>query len=157
MSQKDNLTSITLEYLESQKWNYDVRRNDDERFVALMGMNLKGKLNSCRMMIVVEERDIQCFAICPLNATPDVMPQVAEYLMRANYGLRLGKFELDFSTGQIRYQTDLPCTDGVPDIKDVERTIDVTFLMMQRYGDGLAKNIMGFGHPEEDIRAIENP
>ena len=41
MSQKDNLTSITLEYFESQKWHYEVKQNDDDRFIVTLGMNLK--------------------------------------------------------------------------------------------------------------------
>ncbi len=156
MAQKDNLTSITLEYFESQKWRYDVKRNDDERFIAALGMNLKGKLSSCRILVVVDDRDIQCFTTCPIKATEDVRPQVAEFITRANFGLKIGKFELDYNDGEVRYQTILPCSEGVPPIKDVERVVDMGFLMFQRFGDGLIKNLMGFGNPAEDIKAITN-
>ena len=155
MSQKDELTSVTLEYLESQKWHYDVKRNDDERFIAVLGMNLKCKLSTCRLMISVDGMDIQCYAICPIKATQDVIPQVAEYITRANFGLKIGKFELDYNDGEVRYHTILPCSQGTPCIKDVERVIDISFLMMQRFGDGLVKNLMGYGEPAEDIKAIQ--
>ncbi len=155
MSQKDNLTSITLEYFESQKWHYEVKQNDDDRFIVTLGMNLKGKLSSCRVLVVIDDKNIQCFTVCPIKATEDVRPQVAEFLTRANYGLKIGKFELDYNDGEVRYQSILPCSEGVPCIKDVERVIVVGFLMFQRFGDGLVKNLMGFGNPAEDIKAIQ--
>ena len=37
---------------------------------------------------------------------------IAEALVRANYGLRLGKFELDFADGELRFQV-VQITDGV--------------------------------------------
>ena len=40
--------------------------------------------------------------------------------------------------------------------QDVERVVDMGFLMFQRFGDGLIKNLMGFGNPAEDIKAITN-
>lgn len=44
---------------------------------------------------------------------------------------------------------------GVPSLGDVERCVDMGSLMFKRYGDGLVKNIMGFGNPAADIEAIE--
>ena len=154
MSQKDNLTSVTLEYFESQKWHYEVKQNDDTRFIATLGINIKGKLSSCRLIAIIGERDIQCVTFCPLKAAEEVRPQVMEYLTRANYGLRIGKFEMNCDDGEVRYQAILPCLEGQPSIKDVELVIDMGFLMFQRFGDGLVKNLMGFGDPAEDIKAI---
>ena len=48
------------------------------------------------------------------------------------------------------------CPETVPSLKEVEFGVDVGYLMLQRYGDGLAKNLMGFGNPEMDIKAIED-
>ena len=43
----------------------------------------------------------------------------------------------------------------MPDIKEVELSVDLSFLMMKRYGNGLAKALMGFGEPEKDIAEAE--
>jgi hypothetical protein len=37
---------------------------------------------------------------------------VAEYLTRANYGLVLGNFEMDFSDGEVRYKTSIDVEGG---------------------------------------------
>lgn len=39
-----------------------------------------------------------------------------------------------------------------PDIKEVELSVDLSFLMMKRYGNGLAKALMGFGEPGKGYR-----
>lgn len=37
----------------------------------------------------------------------------------------------------------------------MELSVDLSFLMMKRYGNGLAKALMGFGEPEKDIAEAE--
>ena len=108
-----------------------------------------------KVFIKCSDRAISCYAICPLNADEDTRPVVAEYLTRANYGLNNGNFEMDYSDGEIRYKTYMLCSQHVPDIKEVELSVDLSFLMMKRYGNGLAKALMGFGEPEKDIAEAE--
>jgi hypothetical protein len=94
-------------------------------------------------------------AVCNIKASTDVFPQVVEYITRANYGLKIGKLEFDYSDGEVRYQTILSAKEGCPSLKDVERVIDMSFIMLDRYGNGLVKNLMGVGNPEADIREAE--
>ncbi len=157
MSQKDTLSSVVLEYFESQHWHYEVKRNDNDVFIATFGMNLKSRLSSCRVLVSVSNDDIQSFATCPIKAASEAFPAVIEYITRANFGLKVGKFEFDFRDGEVRYQSILNCSDGTPALRDVERVVDMPFLMLQRYGDGLLKNLMGYGFPEEDIKEVEGP
>ena len=154
MTHQEHLIRKTIEYLDSQNWHYKL--NEKRSNVIEMSMGVKSKLKSIRMLIVVEEAGIQSFGICPMNASADVYAQVVEFITRANYNLKVGKFEFDYSDGEIRYQAYLPCKDTDPGLKDVERVVDIPILMMQMYGDGLVKSLMGFGDPENDIKAIEN-
>jgi len=152
MTHKEQLFNRTIEYLNSQGWHYDV---DDDKDIIRFGMNIDSKLKNCRVAIMVGEKEIQSYAICPLRATKDVYGDVVEFITRANYGLKLGNFEFDYSDGEVRYHTCLACNTIVPNLAEVERCIDIGFFMLQRYGDGLAKNLMGYGNPEADIKAIE--
>lgn len=149
------LFSKVIEYVKSQNWKY--RIIGDGQNIVELHMNLKSKLNSCHVLVVAEEKCIQAFAVCPLQAQKDTFANVSEYITRANYGLKMGNFELDYRDGEIRYRSFLSCREGIPSLKDIEYCVDVTFLMMNRYGDGLAKNIMGFGDPARDVEAAENP
>lgn len=151
MTHLEALKNRACEYLDSQNWNYDVDDN-----VIVFGMSINSKLNSCRVMIIISEREIQTYALAPVKASPENYADVVEFITRANFNLKLGKFEFDFGSGKVRFQTCLVCVDTVPGLKDVERAVDTSLLMLDHYGDGLIKNMMGYGNPEADIRAIEN-
>lgn len=154
VSRQALLFSKVLEYVKSQNWKYQVI-GDDKNVIELQ-MRLKSKLNSCRVLIVAEEKVIQAYAVAPLHAQPDTYANVVEFITRANYGLKMGGFEFDYRDGEVRYQSCLTCREGIPSLKDIEFAVDVTFIMMDRYGNGLAKNIMGFGDPAKDIAEAEN-
>ena len=152
MSHREDLFNAVNLYLNSQNWKYSP---DATRFRFDYSMGIGGKLNSCRMIIVAEDTGIVFLAVCPINATEDSRASVAEYLTRANYGLKSGNFEMDFKDGEIRYKNYMRCVESVPSQKEIEFTNDICFLMFEKYGDGLIKNIMGFGDPERDYEAAE--
>lgn len=150
MSQKARLRKLIEDYVISQGWNYESKEN-----TVIFNMNIKSKLSKCRVYVVAYENGIGAIAVCPLNATKDVYNTVVEYITRANYGLKCGGFEFDYSDGEIRYRTFLSAREALPDMQDVEHIVDLSFFMMQQYGDGLIKSLMGFGDPERDIEAAE--
>lgn len=151
MTHQEQLWGHVVEYLNSKNWKYETTKQNG---IITLGMNLKSKLSSCRGIIIVSETEIQAITACPVKASPDVYGSVVEFLTRANYDLRIGKFEFDYSDGEIRYQCCLPCNETVPSFEDVQRCVTMGFLMFNKYGDGLVKTLMGYGDPEADIKAI---
>lgn len=152
LPRKDVLFNKVVEYLDSQKWKYTIKGNRD--FIEF-NMGLKGKISTCRVVVLASEKEIQAIAFSPIKASQDSFAEVVEFITRANYGLKVGKFEFDYRDGEVRYQACLPCRESIPTMADIEHVVDIPILMMQRYGDGLVKNLMGFGSPEADIRQIE--
>lgn len=147
------LFQCAKDYVESQGWKYKMIGNGGD--VIEINMGIDSKLKKCRLLVIVSDRDIQSIAVSPLNASEDTYGDVVEFLTRANYGLKVGNFEFDYSDGEVRYQSILSCIEGAPSMRDVERIVDMPILMMQRYGDGLVKNMMGYGNPKDDIEEIE--
>lgn len=47
------------------------------------------------------------YSVAPLRIAAVLRPAVAEYLAHANWGLRLGNFEMDYGDGEVRYKTSL--------------------------------------------------
>ena len=152
MGHCEDLVSQVCLYLDSQNWHYKRRQG---RNIIEFGINIDCKLRSCDVFIDVKDNGILVYAVCPINASEDVRPVVAEYLTRANYGMKCGNFEMDYSDGEVRYKSYLHCSSEVPPLADVEFVVDVSFLMMKRYGNGLVKCLMGFGDPERDIEEAE--
>ena len=153
LSRRDQLFNKVIEYLDSQSWKYTIKGNRD--FIEF-NMGLKGKISSCRVVVLVSEKEIQSIGFAPIKASNDAYANVVEFITRANYGRKVGKFEFDYRDGEVRYQSCLPCRESIPNLADIEHVVDIPMLMLQRYGDGLVKNLMGFGSPEADIQAIEN-
>lgn len=156
MSQIEINKGALLSYVESQDWTYTIKRDDDTACILRMGFNVNSRINGCTLYAVADARSIHSIAVSPINADLDAYDQVVEYITRANYGLRIGKFEFDFDDGEIRFQSYLPCLNGIPDMKNIETTVNMPFMMFNFYGNGLAKAIMGCGDPEADIAEAEN-
>lgn len=152
LPRKDLIFNLVTEYLDSQELKYNIM--GDNHFIEYH-LSMKCKLSSCRMVIVPGEKEIQAYAFAPIKTAAGSFGDVVEYITRANYGLKVGKFEFDYRDGEVRFQTCLPCREALPNLKDIELIADLPMLMLQRYGDGLVKNMMGFGSPEADINEVE--
>lgn len=153
MNHQKALFKKIVECLDSREWKYEVE-DENERVTFTMGIN--SKLKNCRVIVTASETEIQTFAVSPINASQDVYANVVEFITRANYGLKLGSFEFDYRDGEVRFHTNLSLQETVPTVKEVDRVIVIPMLMLQKYGDGLVKNMLGYGNPEADIAEIEN-
>jgi len=141
------------EYLKSQSWNYEFNEEDG---LFRFGMSLENKMSNCRMVILVGEELFTSYAISPVSADADSMAQVANYLTRANYGLKIGNFELDCRDGEIRFKATLFCGETIPELGMVERVADMPFRMMEHYGSGLLNVLFGNADPASEIAKIDD-
>ena len=156
MSQYEINRAALIAYIESQGWNFTVRADNDERYVARMGFNVGNRLRSIDILAIADSTCIQSIGVSPINAKPEDYGMVVEYITRANFGLKVGNFEFDYSDGEVRYQSYLSSWDGQPNRENIEVGVDMPYHMFKKYGDGLVKALMGFGTPEADIAAAES-
>jgi hypothetical protein len=98
---------------------------------------------------------VQFWVFLPLFAPEDRRLAVAEYITRANFGFRLGNFELDFNDGEIRFKTSA-WPGSAPFVADhVEPLIGAATSTSNRYLPGLAKVIFANASPQQAIAEIE--
>lgn len=141
------------EYLKSQNWNYEFSEEDG---LFRFGISLENKMNNCRMVILIGGELFTSYAIAPVSADAETMAQAANYLTRANYGLKIGNFELDYRDGEIRYKATLFCGGSIPSLDAVERVADMPFRMMEHYGGGLLNVLFGNADPASEIAKIDD-
>jgi len=140
-------------------WKYEERERESG---MLLVMGFKGKKASYRMYIDIKEQAEQViiYSMLPQSAEEEKRPLVAEFLTRANYGIRLGNFEMDYSDGEIRYKTSLDVSDLDPDKitdKMIERIMSANISTVERYYKGIVGINMGFiDSPEKAIAEIED-
>ena len=71
-----------------------------------MGLNTNNKLKTLEYLVGVDTDTYTVYAISPVAAdvsNPEERAAMAEFICRANYGMRYGNFELDLRDGEIRY------------------------------------------------------
>jgi hypothetical protein len=92
--------------------------------------DLRGVVATYRIVARVEaEADLfQVFGYSPLRVPAGCRPAVAEAVARANYGLRVGKFELDCDDGDVRFQVSQILTGDAVGEEVIDRMIGTVSL-----------------------------
>jgi hypothetical protein len=106
---------------------------------------LSGPLGSWTFyaQIVEEQELIAFYSVCPLTVPENRRLEVADFLTRANYGLALGNFELDFADGEIRYKTVLEVEGRYISPALVKRLVKANGLAMETYLPGIGAVVAG--------------
>ncbi len=80
-----------------------------------------------------EQRQVVVYSVCEKLTPPEKRAAIAELLARANYGLILGNFELDFDDGEIRFRTSRTIGPQMLDGKDMRELIATNVSAMDLY------------------------
>lgn len=109
-----------------------------------MGVSLKCKLKSTRLLIDLREDKYLVYATVSLNADDDCRAEMARLINRINWSMVFGNFEMDERDGEIRFRLPVNCDcEGMPSREVVRDSIVIPALMMQKYGDAIVKVLMG--------------
>ena len=128
--------------------------NDDNQSVWA---DLRGEVAMYRVVAHVDEEAelFQVFGYAPIRIPEGSRPAIAETVARANYGLRVGKFEFDVDQGEVRFQASQVLTDdGVGD-GVIDRLITATMAMLDMYLPAVLSVIYGNELPKDAIRCVE--
>lgn len=142
-------------FLNEDDWHYNF---DEQKGVFNFGIRIKSKLRKISYLVHVNESDFSVFTVAPVNADSDdkeIMANMAEFICRANYGLKRGCFEFDFRDGEIRYKINVPCNDILPTSEMIKDSIYYQAHMFDTYGDGILSIIFNNASAEEAIEQCE--
>lgn len=93
----------------------------------------------------------------PGNVAEEERIEVGEFVLMANWGLKIGSFDLDHSDGEVIYRIGIPMKDQPVTQAVVSEMIDCAISTVQRYADGLLRVVRGRS-PREIIDEIDrNP
>ena len=153
---KGELLDFAAQALDAKGFTY--KRDDERNYIEFrITLSTCKKMGSVRVVIFPNNFNaLSTYAICPLNADEDDRAAVMEYITRANYGLNIGHFEMDVRDGEIRYKTCLPMHSEEPTMKIIDRYISMSYLMMEKYGNGLLRVMFGASTPEEAVKEAED-
>lgn len=95
------------------------------------------------------------YAVAPIKMPEEVRNSIAEFLTRANYGLRIGNFELDYGDGEVRYKSSLDFEGTELQPQMIRTAVYPAVQTLDRYMPGLMRVAFGGSTPVEAIREIE--
>lgn len=95
-------------------------------------------------------------SLAPNNAPAAKRSEMAEFLTRANYGLAIGNFEMDFRDGEIAYKTGV--TTGGEPVEDwlLKDLVYINCLMMDKYFPAMMQVLYSGVTPEAALAALDN-
>ncbi|MCB9638379.1 MAG: YbjN domain-containing protein [Myxococcales bacterium] len=140
-------------FFEEDGWKY---QRADEKEMLLM--YFRGDHASWRCIAQVEpEQELFLFysvldSYVPVHKRDDV----ALFFTRANYGMRIGNFEIDLDDGEVRYKTSLAVSGSEATSEMISRLVYYNLAMMDKYYRGLMRVVFAEISPEEAIQEIES-
>ena len=103
-----------------------------------------------------EEKQIFLFhSYLPVKAPEDKRPVLADFLTRANYGLYIGNFEMDFNDGEVRYKTSIDVEGTELNHALIKGAVYANVAIMDKYLPGIMSVIYGGSSPTEAIALVE--
>ncbi len=110
----------------------------------------------CHVVVYIDEGAmIQSLTDCSVKVPAGARNEIALALHRANYGLRLGKFELDLRDGELRFHISIPFADELPADKVLDRIVYTGSAMMNRYLPAFLSIIYGNEIAENAVALAE--
>ncbi|MBD2014511.1 YbjN domain-containing protein [Microcoleus sp. FACHB-53] len=96
------------------------------------------------------------YSVCPINAPDSKRQALAEFLTRANSGMIIGNFEMDFEDGEIRYKTSIDVEGDSLSSALIKRLVYSNVMMMDAYLPGIMSVLYGDVEPKDAIAQIES-
>lgn len=154
-SYSNEIANVVKQFLTDDDWHYSF---DEERGIFDFGLRVRSKIQKIKYLIDVKEDEMVVYGICPIGTDCDdekMMVQMAEFICRANFGLKNGCFEFDFRDGEIRYKSFIDCDEVLPSTEVVKNSIHCTAAMYKRYAAGITSIIFAGSSAKEAIVMCE--
>ncbi len=146
------ILSSLIDFMEDGKWHYEIIEGQD-----LLRFHFKGKTGRmlCYADVQEDDRWLIFYSYLPVNTPAEKMHEMAEFIARANRGMRIGNFELDFEDGEVRFKTSIDIEGGELTSKMIDNLLQANLVTMDRYFPGMMELIYADRSPGELIAKIE--
>lgn len=132
-------------------WHYAQIKGQSALRLAFEGKN--GKYD-CYAQAREQQKQFVFYSVCPIKSPELKSGTVGEFISRANYGMIIGNFELNFDTGEIRYKTSIDIEEDLSPVL-IKRLVYTNVTMIDEYLPGIRSVIDNDVSPEEAIAQIE--
>jgi hypothetical protein len=139
-------------FFDQDDWNYDQL---PDRPVLRMGFNGDDGQWMCFAQAREEQEQFIFYSVAPVKAPEERRVEMAEFITRANYGMIVGNFELDFSDGEVRYKTSVDSEGSELAHALVKGLVYANVLTMDRYLKGIMAVAFGGVDAQSAVASVE--
>ncbi|MGK7946364.1 MAG: YbjN domain-containing protein, partial [Microcystaceae cyanobacterium] len=133
-----NLFEPVIQYFEDDDWKFmEVSPGE----ALKMGVSGRNGEYDCYAITNEERQTFRFVSQVPIKVPEEQRVLMAEFLTRANYGLSIGNFEMDFEDGEIRYKTSIDVEGDRLTPALVENLVNINVITVDRYFPGMMKVI----------------
>lgn len=149
-SQQQPLMPIVQGFFDQDGWDCKLENPSTLRLLA------QGKTEkwTCYAQVVAQHQFL-FYSICPIAIPKPKRNKLAEFITRANYGMTIGNFELDYTDGEIRYKTSIDVEGEKLTSALIKRLVYTNVAMMDEYLPGIRAMIEDGLSAEAAIQAAE--
>jgi hypothetical protein len=140
------------QFLEEDGW---YPQQLDDKYIYRMGFSGKNGQLVCYAQVRVDLEQLLIYAVAPVKVPEENRVAVAEFITRANYGLRIGNLEMDFGDGEIRYKSSLDFEGETLTAQFIKMAIYPAVQTLDHYTPGLMAVIYGGKSAEEAVAEVE--
>jgi len=152
-SSRGQIYQEMVNFFQQDEWPFYPVEGQPVLQTAFEGKNGKW---ACFARAREQQQQMVFYSICPVNVPENKLMAVAEFLTRANSGMILGNFELDFTDGEIRYKTSIDVEGDRLSFALIKRLVYANVTMMDEYFPGIMSVIYGEVEAGEAIAQIES-
>lgn len=149
---KQPLLDRVAQFLNEDDWKF--QRFED---AALLRTAFQGDNGNWNVVVQSKEDFEQVFiySVWSNNVPKDKRALVSEFLTRANYGMPIGCFEMDFEDGELRYRTSVDVEGGELTPVMIKNLLYLNAYTFDKYLPGLNKVVFGDISPTDAVAEIE--
>lgn len=143
---------VMVSFFQEEEWEF---KQLDNSTLHLLFQGKNGQFN-CYARAREAQQQFVFYSLCPAKVPQKKRKQLGEFVCRANFGMIIGNFELDFNTGEIRYKTSIDVKDNFLTEETLKQLVYTNVITMDQYLPGIEAVISSKKSPEEAITKIES-
>ena len=154
--EEEESTSIfeaVVNFFEEDQWSF--AEIEEKSSIRLVFRGEHGQY-ICYAQAREEGQQFVFYSVCPIQVPQEKRQAIAEFITRANYGMIIGNFELDFNDGEIRYKTSIDVEGDRLTSALIKQIVYANIIMMDEYLPGIVAVIENDVSPVDAIAQIED-
>jgi hypothetical protein len=141
-----------MAFFEQDDWEFE---RDEEDTILRLSYEGENGTWPCIAQAIQERERFVFYSILPKFVPALMRLEAGEYIGRANFGMEIGNFEMDFDDGEVRFRTSVDIEGGVLTEVMIRNLAYTNIAVMDQYLPGLRQVVNDGIEPAKAIVAVE--